>query len=294
MRRPPFVDTHVHFFDPREPRLRYDWLCPGGDPEEEELLGDYAAIRSERYWADDFLAETRFQGVERIVHVQAALGIEDPVEETRWLEAFRTRLGAPHAIVAYADLAAPDADAVVERHLATSPAVRGIRDLRYDDYLSDPAWEAGFAALARHGLVCCADPPLAQAKEAAALAARHPEVPFCADHALTPRRRDGDYFAEWRAGLRALAAAPNALIKISGLGMGDHAWTADSWRPWVLACIEAFGVERAFFGTNWPVDRVYSSYGDVLDAYAEIVADFSPAEQDALFRGNARRVFRIG
>jgi predicted TIM-barrel fold metal-dependent hydrolase len=293
MARPPFTDTHVHFFDAREPQLRYDWLRPGGDPEEAELLGDYAAMRSERYWADDFLAETRFQGVERTIHVQAALGIEDPLEETRWLEAFRARLGIPHAIVAYADLAAPNARAMVAEHLAISPAVRGIRDLRYDAYLTDPAWEAGFAALAEHRLVCCADPPLEQVEDAAALAARHPDVPFCADHALTPRRRDRDYFETWREGLRQLAAAPNAHIKISGLGMGDHAWTAESWRPWVLACIEAFGVERSFFGTNWPVDRIYSSYGDVLDAYAEIVADFSAAEQEALFSGNAKRIFGL-
>jgi predicted TIM-barrel fold metal-dependent hydrolase len=61
----------------------------------------------------------------------------------------------------------------------------------------------------------------------------------------------------------------------------------------VLGCIEAFGPERSFFGTNWPVDRLYSSYGDVLDAYEEIIADFSPAEQEALFSKNAERIFRI-
>ena len=75
--------------------------------------------------------------------------------------------------------------------------------------------------------------------------------------------------------------------------MCDNAWTVDSFRPWVLACIEAFGTERTFFGTNWPVDRLYSSYGDVLDAYEEIIAGFSPAEQDALFSKNAERIFRI-
>jgi predicted TIM-barrel fold metal-dependent hydrolase len=47
------------------------------------------------------------------------------------------------------------------------------------------------------------------------------------------------------------------------------------------------------FGTNWPVDRMFSSYPDLVDAYAAIIADFTPAEQRAMFAGNAERLFRI-
>jgi predicted TIM-barrel fold metal-dependent hydrolase len=288
--RPPFTETHVHFHDLRPEQLHYSWLLPG-TPEDEDL-GDYGAIRSERYWADDFLAEVRFQDVERVVHVQSAIGIEDPVEETRWLQAFADRLGAPHGVIAYADLAAPGARELIDRH-REFPVLRGIRDLRYDDYATDPDWERGYAVLGELGLVCCDDPLVEQMPAIAELAGRHPDVTLCVDHAGFPRRRDDDYFQEWRAGMRALAGVPSTVVKISGLGMCDHAWTVDSLRPWVLACIEDFGVERSFFGTNWPVDRLYSSYGDVLDAYAEIIAGFSPDEQHALFTGNAKRVFRL-
>jgi predicted TIM-barrel fold metal-dependent hydrolase len=97
----------------------------------------------------------------------------------------------------------------------------------------------------------------------------------------------------WREGMRDAAGAPNVVCKISGLGMCDNAWTVDSIRPWVLECVEAFGTDRSFFGSNWPVDSLYSSYGDVVDAYEQIVADFSQDEQEALFSKNAERVFRI-
>ena len=76
--------------------------------------------------------------------------------------------------------------------------------------------------------------------------------------------------------------------------MCDNRWTVDSLRPWVLTCIEIFGVPRSFFGTNWPVDRLYSSYPDVVNAYAEIIRDFAPHERVALFSGNAERIFRLG
>ncbi len=290
MGRPPFTETHVHFHDLREPRLNYSWLAPGAP--EDEVLGDYGAIRAERYWADDFLAETRFQNIDGIVHVQAAIGSEDPVEETRWLQRFHDRVGAPNGAIAYADLTAENREEVLQAHLECS-ILRGIRDFRYDDYLTNPRWEEGFARLGELDLVCCDDPAVEQFGLAAALAARNPGTTFCVDHCGLPYQRDDAYFAMWHDGIRELATAPNAVLKISGLAMVDHAWTVDSLRPWVLAGIEAFGTERCFFGTNWPVDRLFSSYGDVLDAYWELIADFTPEEQTALFSGNAKRIFRV-
>jgi predicted TIM-barrel fold metal-dependent hydrolase len=82
-------------------------------------------------------------------------------------------------------------------------------------------------------------------------------------------------------------------MKISGLGMCDNRWTLDSLRPWILSCIEIFGVSRVMFGSNWPVDRMYSSYPDIVSAYRTIVGDFTAAEQLAMLSGNAERLFRI-
>jgi predicted TIM-barrel fold metal-dependent hydrolase len=288
--RPPFTDTHVHFHDLASANLRYSWLEPEAPPDDD--LGDYGAIKARRYWADDFLGETRFAGVGKVVHVQAATGTDDPVEETRWLQAFADRLGVPHGIVAYCDLAAPDAAETLRRH-AEHPGLRGVRDLRYDGYLTDPAWQAGYALLEEHGLVACDDPLLEQMPLARDLALEFPGITLCVDHAGFPRRRDDAYFREWREAMGALASAPNTVVKISGLGMCDHRWTVGSLRPWVLACIELWGVERSFFGTNWPVDRLYSSYGDVVDAYWALLGDFTPAEREALFHGNADRVFGL-
>lgn len=294
--RLPFVDTHVHFHDMDHPRLRYEWLEP--ETPIDPVVGPDGAIKCRRYWADDFLAEVRFQNVAKVVHVQAAIGSDDPVEETRWLTAFADRLGVPHGIVAYTDLAAPDAADVLARH-AEFPLLRGIRDLRYDDYLADEAWLRGYALLERYGLVCCDDPFLEEMGAARALAERFPGIVLCIDHGGypayggNPRVPEKADFAAWRAGMRAIGRADNTVVKISGLGMCDHRWTPESIRPWILECIDAFGTDRAFFGTNWPVDRLYSSYGDVLDAYQAAVADFSPAEQQALFSGNAERIFRL-
>ena len=67
--------------------------------------------------------------------------------------------------------------------------------------------------------------------------------------------------------LGRLDDALSLLVRHQGLTYWvDHHWTVDSLRLWVMACIEAFG-------TDWPVDRLYSSYADVVGAYVEIYGD---------------------
>ena len=42
-------------------------------------------------------------------------------------------------------------------------------------------------------------------------------------------------------------------------------------------------MERCFFATNWPVDKVFSTYDALIDAYTELISGFSRDEQVALF-----------
>ena len=69
--------------------------------------------------------------------------------------------------------------------------------------------------------------------------------------------------------------------------------TADSIRPYVLHCIETFGINRSFFGSNWPVDWLFSSYDTLVDADHEITVDFTENEQAALFSKNAEAIYNI-
>ena len=122
---------------------------------------------------------------------------------------------------------------------------------------------------------------------------KFPNIPLVLDHAGFPRQRTDEYFRNWQRGMRTLAEAENAVCKISGLGMTDQDWTVDSMRRWVLDCIDAFGPERCLFATNWPVDKLFSTYDVLIDAYTEIIADFSQDEKTAMFSENAEELYRI-
>jgi predicted TIM-barrel fold metal-dependent hydrolase len=285
----PLVDTHFHLHDMKRPELRYSWLEPDSI---HGFLGNIDAIKAQHYWIEDYIAEIRFANVPKAVHVQAALGIPDPVNETKWIQAFADKTGYPHGIVAECRLADPDAAEVLDRHMHYAN-VRGIRDFGNGRYLVDGSWRAGFKHLKRHKLVSCVDTRIQYFDDLIDLAAAFPDTMICVDHCAIPEARDDEYLKRWSAAMRALAKADNVVMKISGLGMMDRLWTIESLRPWVLGSIEAFGVDRVVFGTNWPVDRMFSSYPDLVNAYAKIISGFTGDEQLAMFSRNAEKLFRI-
>jgi predicted TIM-barrel fold metal-dependent hydrolase len=68
-------------------------------------------------------------------------------------------------------------------------------------------------------------------------------------------------------------------------------WTVQANRAIVLAAIEIFGVERCMFASNFPVDSLCGSFSTIFGGFREIVNGFGKHEQEALFRGNAMRIY---
>ena len=293
------VDPHIHFWDLRT--HRYPWLENPGT----SFVGDAALLRH-NYLPEDLLSEAGAVEVLKVVHVEANHDPADPLEETRWLQSLAdgSQRTLPNAIVAGADLSAPNAEATLAAHAAFS-RTRGIRQILnvhadplygYVDrhFMRDPVWLENFRLLARYGLSFDLQLYPSQMQEAAQLARRHPDIQFVLNHAgmFVDRASLAGYRA-WRDGLRVLSSCPNVVVKISGLGMFDHHWTVESLRPYVLETIDAFGTERAMFASNFPVDGLFGTYEALWSAYARIVAGASEGERAALFRRNAERIYRI-
>ena len=197
MARIPFVDTHFHLHDMKQPELRYAWLEPDAV---HGFLGNIDAIKAQHYWIEDYIAEIRFANVPKAIHVQAALGIKDPVDETRLAAGLRRqdRLSRT-ASSRNAIWRSPMPAAVLERHMQFAN-VRGIRDFGPGDYLIDPAWQAGYKLLARHNLVSCLDTRVANFPQILALTAKAPDVV----HLRRPLRHPEssatkEYFEAWQS-----------------------------------------------------------------------------------------------
>jgi predicted TIM-barrel fold metal-dependent hydrolase len=291
------VDPHMHLWNLE--RLHYPWLAAP-----RVTFGGDNRLLARTYEMPDFLADADGVEVLAVVHVDAGHDPADPLAETRWLQAQADAGGYPQGIVAYADLSQPGVDALLAGH-AAHRNVRGIRqilnlhpDPMYDyvgrHFMREPAWRRGFALLKDHGLSFDLQIYPPQMAEAAQLAQAHPETTLILNHAGMFVDRDSVAgWRQWRDGIRALAARPNVAAKISGLGMIDHAWTVESIRPYVLETIDAFGPARCMFASNFPVDRLHGSYRAIWEAFARIVSGASEPERAALFRDNARRIYRL-
>jgi predicted TIM-barrel fold metal-dependent hydrolase len=292
----PIVDAHHHFWDIEA--NYHPWLCD--EPPIPFRYGDYRAIRR-RYLPDDYFAETRPHRVVRTVYVEAEWDPGDPVGETRYIERLRRQTGFPSVTVAQAWLDRADCAAVLEQQ-AGFDFVRSVRhkpranasatDARPGG-MTDPVWRAGYARLAPLGLRFDLQTPWWHLAEAAELARAFPDTSLILNHTGLPSDRSPEGLAGWKRAIARLAECPNATIKISGIGQPGQPWTVASNRGVVLTAIETFGVARAMFASNFPVDGLCASFDTIFSGFREIVAGFTPAEQRALFHDNAMRIYAI-
>ena len=195
-----------------------------------------------------------------------------------------------------------DADPDVAHMYATRP--KGL--------LLDPTFRKGFACLAPLGLSFDAWLLHPQIGELTDLARAFPDTRIVLDHCGGPAgtgqyagRRD-EIFATWKASIKEVARCPNVVVKLGGLAMcllgydfhqrpmpPSSEELATAWRPYVETCIEAFGVERAMFESNFPPDKGQCSYQVIFNTFKRIAASMTEAEKDALFSGTAMNVYRL-
>ncbi|MFI6355151.1 amidohydrolase family protein [Streptomyces sp. NPDC050743] len=277
------VDAHHHVWDLSV--RDQDWIK---GPELEPLRRTFGLA--------DLEPEARAAGVDRTVLVQTVTVAEETPEFLA--------LAAGHDLVAgvvgWTDLTRPDiADELSRlRELPGGSFLKGIRHQVQGE--PDPRWllrkdvQRGLAAVATAGLaydLVVLPHQLPACAEAAALL---PQLPFVLDHLGKPPIATGEC-DPWASALRALAALPNTVAKLSGLVTeADHAsWTTAGLRPYTDTALEAFGPDRLMFGSDWPVCTLAATYTEVLTAMTELTADLGDADRHALFEGTATAVYGL-
>lgn len=295
------VDAHHHLWNPasNDPDVGYVWLKAVGAP---KPFGDPTPIQRD-YLLPEFKEDVAHP-LAASVHVQADGAIPNPVSETRFIQAISDNAALPIAIVGFVDLTRDDAEDMILRH-KSSTNFRGVRQIlsRLDDrpdlsfapqhFLRSQRWQKGFALLRDHGLSFDLQLYPEQMAEAAAFLAEFPDIPVIIDHAGSPYDQSPSGLERWHAGMAALAALPCTAVKLCGFGMFDRAWTTASIRPLIDAITDLFGPERVLFGSNFPVDKLMRSYRDIVQDIAALYADAPQSVRDAIFRNNARRIYRI-
>ena len=292
----PIADAHQHFWDIGT--NYHPWLCD--EPPIPFRYGDYRAIRR-RYLPDDYFADVGSHSVVKTVYVETEWNPADPIGESRYVSRLRRETNFPTVMVAQAWLDRDDCAAVLEQQAAFD-FVRSVRhkpraNASPNDAapggMTDSKWRAGFARLSPLGLRFDLQTPWWHLADAARLARDFPDTSIILNHTGLPSDRSAAALAGWQRALATLAICPNAMIKISGLGQAGQAWTVAANRGVVLTAIEAFGVERTMFASNFPVDSLCATFDTIFSGFRTIVSDFSASEQRALFHDNAVRIYAM-
>jgi predicted TIM-barrel fold metal-dependent hydrolase len=283
----PIADAHQHFWDPRA--NYHPWLCDETPPP--HRYGDTSRLRRP-YSPANYFADAHGFEVVKTVYVETEWDPRDPLGETAWVERLRRVTGFPTVMVAQAWLDRDDAQSVLERQAAFA-CVRGIRHKPRPGQMHDAKWRAGYARLAPLGLRFDLQTAWTGLGDAAALCRGFPDTRLILNHAGLPADRSAEGIAGWKRALGVLAACPNATIKISGVGVPGARWTPELNRGVVLTAIETFGIERAMFASNMPVDSLCASFAEIFGGFREIVQDLSPLEQRSLFHDNAVRIYAM-
>lgn len=270
----PVIDAHHHLWDLS--RVHYPWLMAKG---ERRFFGDPTPIQR-NYLIDEFRDTAGKHGVRASVHIQ--VGAADGLAEARWVDSVAAaNPGWPAAQVAFADLADDGVEHALSE-LAAIPSVRGVRQIvgrspdedaasGSNDLLANPRFLEGLRCLAKYGLRFDLQLIPGLMETAARLLERVPDLPVALCHAGSPHDRSSKGLGSWSKRLQMLADLPGTVCKLSGLGMFDPNWSAQSIRPVVESCLHRFGPERCMFGSNFPVDSLTGSYAATVDAYRRIV-----------------------
>ncbi len=279
------VDAHVHLWDP----ARTDWYPYLAHPPQGG--GGDASRMYRRFDVDTYEGEAARWNVEKLVNVAAATG-RHSIEETLELDHDAETSGRPEAIIGGLPPTDSLAEAIelLDRQMA-APRFRGVRPMGANMApLPDPAV---LRALADRNLVfeLMAHPD--QLQGAAAGLAGFDDLVVVVEHTGWPRSGSDEERTLWRAGIEALAdQGDNVVCKLSGLAMPLRSMDRDVLAPWLEFAIEAFGVDRCMFASNFPVDSMFGTFDELYATFSAVTAGLDSESRDKLFAGNAERFYR--
>jgi predicted TIM-barrel fold metal-dependent hydrolase len=279
------VDAHVHLWDP----ARTDWYPYLARPPQGG--GGDVSRMYRRFGVDTYQAEAAGWNVEKLVNVAAATG-RHSIEETIELDHDAQASGRPDAIVGGLPPTDTVAEAIglIDRQM-TAPRFRGVRPMGANmEPLPDPAV---LRALSDRNLLFELMTHPDHLQGVAAQLAGFDDLIVVVEHTGWPRSNSDEEHALWRAGIEALAeSGDNVLCKLSGLAMPLRSMDVDVLAPWLEVAIEAFGVDRCMFASNFPVDSMYGTFDELYAAFSAVTAGLDGESRDKLFAGNAEHVYR--
>ena len=278
------VDAHVHWWDV-EANPWYEFIRNVGEMTGTDLYRNYLPA--------DYRRSIGEAPVSKVIHVSAVVGTQRYVDELRWLNSVVASSGFAVGCVGSVDPALDSAE--LRAHLNAQfelGRLRGIRVLDGLDPDGDAARTLASWLIDRDLVFDLVARPDALERWTQFVAER-PRLRVVLEHSGWPFGIDEASYQAWERSLTGFARSTDAAVKLSGLAMVTREISEPSMRHWIERCIDRFGWDRVIFASNFPVDGLFGSYGDLLRVFNEVLKPEDEAQLEKFFAANAERIYRV-
>ena len=273
------IDAHQHFwkYDP----VNYGWIND-----------DMSGIKKD-FLPNDLkpvLEKNEFDGC---VLVQA----EQTKEHTDFLIQLATENDFIKGIVGWVDLQAGDIEQQIEFY-KEQEKIKGFRHILQDEpdraLMLKPEFKKGIEVLSKNDFTYDILIHNDQLRFTSSLVSEFPYQLFVIDHIAKPDIRNKK-ITDWEKSIRTIAEYDNVYCKISGMMTENDwkEWKKEDFTPYIEIVLDAFGIKRLMFGSDWPVCLLAASYEETLAIVKDYFSPFSKDEQEMMFGGNAQQFYNL-
>jgi predicted TIM-barrel fold metal-dependent hydrolase len=290
------IDAHHHIWLQKD----LPWLL---GPEQPRIFGPYRPLMRD-YPLAEYKADTEGTGIDRSVYVQVNWAPNWAADEVAWVQQQADEGGMIAGIVGYADMTVADVRPALDR-LKPYSLMRGIRHQFHwhenplyrfasrPDLCEDQTVRSNVARLADHGWSFDLQVFPAQMQGAAGLARACPEVTFILQHAGMREDLSKAGTTLWTDGMKRLADCPNVVTKLSAFGTFIHRNDPAFIEEMIVTTEGIFGADRCMFGSNFPIEKLWTDYGSLCRAFRDGAKGLSKKKQSAIFNDTAARIYRL-
>lgn len=273
------IDSHHHFwnYDP----IEYDWI------------DDSMKVIRKDFLPESLEQTIREAGVDGVISVQA----RQSVEETGWLLDLARQNKFIKGVVGWFPLKNDDIEVDLEKY-SGNKLLKGLRHVIQGEpdpeFMFRKDFNRGISLLNKYSLAYDILIVERQLPNTIRFVDQHPDQVFVLDHIAKPLIGKHE-LSPWKENIQELARRENVSCKISGMvtEADFNSWTPQQLQPYFDVVLEAFGIDRLLFGSDWPVCLVATSYKNWMDLVRKSISELSKLEQAKIMGENAIRLYRL-
>lgn len=272
------IDAHQHFW-------KYN-------PVRDSWIDDSMQVIQRDFLPNDLSPILRANGIQGCIAVQA----DESEEETDFLLSLADENDFIKGVVGWLDFFDDDFDEKLAFY-SQNKRLKGLRHImqgKPEGFLLQNKFKENLGKLERYNLNYDLLVFENQLLEVIELVKHFPNQRFVVDHIGKPKISLG-LDVNWVANIAQLSKQENVYCKISGLvtETENWNWTSSEFCPFIDVVVNAFGVDRILYGSDWPVCYLAAEYEQVLAIVSSYFKEYSEDDINKIMGDNAIKFYNI-